>query len=66
MKAMRDSLEGISLVWWPTLLRNSYTEIPRSSSFNGDHDKFTMALQSLANVLRAADAVDLDEEITLP
>jgi hypothetical protein len=66
MKAMRHSLEGISLVWWPTLLRNSYTETTRSSNFNGDHNNFTTALQSLANVLSAADAVDIDEEVTLP
>ena len=72
MNASTIALEGISLVWWPTLLQHfptpeSTPETPSLSvdSFEDDTDSFTAALHNLANALRLAEVGDL-EEITLP
>ena len=68
MNASTSALEGISLVWWPTLLQHFPTpETPALSAdnFDDDTDSFTAALHNLANALRLAEVGDL-EEITLP
>jgi hypothetical protein len=67
MNASTSTLEGISLVWWPTLLQHSpiVTEALAADSSGDDTDSFTTTLHNLANALRMAEVGDL-EEITLP
>ena len=68
MNALTSTLEGISLVWWPTLLQHlPAPEIEASAAENigDDTDSFTTTLHNLANALRLAEVGDL-EEITLP
>jgi hypothetical protein len=67
MNASTNTLEGISLVWWPTLLQHfsTPTEAFAADAVGDDTDNFTTALHNLANALRLAEAGDL-EEITLP
>jgi hypothetical protein len=67
MNASTSTLEGISLVWWPTLLQHSptVTQALSGDASSDDTDSFTTTLHNLAQALRLAEVGDL-EEITLP
>jgi hypothetical protein len=68
MNALTSALEGISLVWWPTLLQHlpaPEIEAGAEETIGDDTDSFTTTLHNLANALRLAEVGDL-EEITLP
>ena len=67
METATHPLEGISLVWWPTLLQNSVPSRELLASDERDENEwFTGLLHSLATALTCAESCDLEEEITLP
>ena len=67
MESTNHLLEGVDLVWWPTLLRNMAGS-PASGAMelsDCELDSFSASLERLAAALALPD-VPVSEEVTLP